>query len=164
MGLTFAQAETAAAALDAFLAQEGVTPQGRDSGDMNGFPTARARFVARTQQGSLAGTVMFAEYGGAVYQIIGYGPEASWSARRGAVETSMSSFAPLRERRYLDVSPHRIDIVTIPNDMTAGEFLTRYPSSVPDEEVLLANQVNAEARLTRGQLFKRVTGGRVPTS
>jgi len=164
MGLTFAQAATAREAMDGFMAQEGIVPGAQQSGQVNGIPTVRRRFTAQTEQGVLAGTIMFAEYGGGVYQIMGYGPQAAWGERQLAVETTLSSFAPVRERRYLDVAPSRINIVTLPRDMTVVEFLRRYPSDVDESQVLLANQVTLEGRFVRGQKVKQMRGGRLPRS
>lgn len=164
MGLTFSSQESAEAAMDAFMGQEGVTPGRREGGSVNGVPAIRGRFSAQTQDGVLEGTVMFAEYGGAVYQIIGYGPASSWNQQRRPVEEALASFAPLTDRRYLDVSPHRIRIVTVPRTMTVREFLTRYPSTVDDEEVLLANQVTENDAFSGGQRVKQIVGGRIPSS
>jgi hypothetical protein len=74
----------------------------------------------------------------------------------------MASFQPLEDARYREVTPHRINLVRLPAAMTARQFLTRYPSSVDDNAVLLANQVSADQQLEAGRLMKQVAGGRIP--
>ncbi|MGI9628822.1 MAG: M48 family metalloprotease [Longimicrobiales bacterium] len=163
MGLTFANAETARAAMDGFRGQEGVTPGRETRWRDSGIEALMTDFTATTEQGELAGTVMFAEYGGAVYQIMGYGPAASWSGPRAQVRASLDSFARLSDRRLLDVAPHRIEIVTVPASMSFTQFTNRYPSTVDVETVALVNQLDSSARLSRGDKVKRITGGRIPT-
>jgi hypothetical protein len=47
--------------------------------------------------------------------------------------------------------------------MTGDEFVRAYPSTVPAEDVLLANQVTPAETLPRGRLMKQIVGGRIPT-
>ena len=164
MGLTFANAESARAAMDAFKAQEGVTVGRETRWSEGGVVAVMAEFDAQTEQGILSGAMMFADYGGGVFQVMGYGPQGSWSGSRAGVVEAIQSFRPLTDQRLLDVSPHRIRVVRLDRDMSFQEFLRRYPSTVPDEDVALANQVGLDAQLSRGALVKRITEGRVPTS
>jgi hypothetical protein len=48
--------------------------------------------------------------------------------------------------------------------MTFDDFMRQYPSSVPVDDVRLANQVASGESLASGRLMKRITGGRVPTN
>ncbi|NNM31608.1 MAG: M48 family metalloprotease [Gemmatimonadetes bacterium] len=163
MGLTFADAESAAAAMNGFAAQEGVQTGRRTTWNEGGVDAVMAEFTAATEQGTLAGAIMYADYGGAVYQILGYGPSGSWGSVQGAVTGAIQSFRPLTDGRLLDVAPHRIEVMTVPANMSFTQFLNRYPSTVADEEVALANQVDMDATLSRGQRVKRIVGGRIPT-
>ena len=164
MGLTFADAESAVAAMNGFAAQDGVQTGRQTTWSEGGVDAVMAEFTAATEQGTLAGAIMFADYGGAVYQVLGYGPSGSWSGAQGAVMGSLQSFRPLTDSRLLDVAPHRIEVMTVPSNMSFSQFLNRYPSTVEDEEVALANQVGMDATLRQGQRVKRIVGGRVPTS
>ncbi|MDH3222536.1 MAG: M48 family metalloprotease [Gemmatimonadota bacterium] len=163
MGLTFADAESAEAAMNAFTGQEGVAVGRRTRWSEGAVTAVMAEFTAQTEQGALAGSVMFADYDGAVYQVLGYGPSASWGGVRGVVTQSIQSFARLEDSRLLDVAPHRIQVMTVPSNMSFSQFLERYPSTVPAEEVALANQVSEDATLRRGDRVKRIVGGRIPT-
>ena len=163
MGLTFANAETARAAMDAFTQQEGLQVGRETRWTDRGVQAIMTEFQAQTEQGELAGIVMFADYGGAVYQILGYGPAASWSGPRSVVGQAIQSFRPLADRRLLDVSPHRISIVQVPANMSFRQFYARYPSTVDLDTAALANQLEPDSRLQRGARIKRIVGGRVPT-
>ena len=59
----------------------------------------------------------------------------------------------------LNVQPARIEIVTLPRDMTIDTFIQTYRSSVPDDEVKLINDAPTGTMLKQGKLVKRVVGG-----
>lgn len=167
MGLTFADAATPQEGLSSFLQQDGVTTVQTGNQQVNGLDAAWADFSVTPQQGqqgqAIRGRVMYIAQGGNVYQVLGYSTAESWTTHAANVGSAMGSFQNVRDRRYLSVSPHRIRIVRLPNAMTGAEFLRRFPSTVEDESVLLANQVSSDERLAAGRLMKQVTGGRVPT-
>src|SRR5690349_10818637 len=74
--LSQANEPSADAAARAFLAQQGITSGA--SAHLNligGLAAVSAPFSAATDNGALRGTVLFVEYGGAVYAIVGYAPE-----------------------------------------------------------------------------------------
>src|SRR5690349_18116370 len=77
--LSQATEPTADAAARAFLAQQGLTAGASVrvglSGGLSGISAA---FSAATDNGTLRGTALFVDYGGAVYRIVGYAPEAQW--------------------------------------------------------------------------------------
>ncbi len=167
MGLSFAQAETPEAGLAAFLQQEGVVRGQTGRQQVNGLDAAWANFTVTPEAGqqgqAIAGRVLYVAQGGNVYQVLGYGTAGAWGSHAANIGAAMASFQQVRDPSYLDVSPHRVRIVRLPGAMTGAEFLSRYPSSVDGEGVLLANQVAPDQRLERGRLMKQVTGGRVPT-
>jgi hypothetical protein len=57
------------------------------------------------------------------------------------------------------VQPARIEIVTLPRDMTIDTFIQTYRSSIPDGEVKLINDAPTGTNLKQGRLVKRVVGG-----
>jgi predicted Zn-dependent protease len=164
--LTFASEGSLDAALDAFASIEGVEILEAAATRTNGLDTRAATFVAGTPNGEvLAGRVHFVSHGGDVYRLLAYAGEENW--RRGAGEgavRSMETFEALSGSQFRNVTPHRIQIVRLERAMTGAEFLRAYPSSVDDEEVLLANQVEPNESLARGRLMKQITGGHIPRS
>ncbi len=164
MSLSFAQANSAAEAATAFSSTEGITIVGTRNENPNGIATRVMEFRAATQQGQLAGLIAFLEYGNSVYQILGYGTAQGWGSHQNALLNGVRSFRRLTDRRYTDVQPQRVDIVRLPSAMSFAQFMQRYPSTVPAEEIARINQVAVEEQLPTGRLMKRVQGGRVPTS
>jgi predicted Zn-dependent protease len=167
MGLTFAEAETPEAALSGFLGQEGMVTEQTGRQRVNGLDASWAEFSvtpAQGQQGqAIRGRVLYVAHGGNVYQVLGYSTAQAWTTHAANVGSSMGTLQPVRDSRYTNVSPNRVRIIRLPSAMTGTQFMSRYPSTVDEEAVLLANQVTAEQRLERGRLMKQVTGGRVPT-
>jgi hypothetical protein len=49
--------------------------------------------------------------------------------------------------------------VTTDQVMTGAQFLSRYPSSIPAEEVLLINGIESTTSVPKGTTLKRITGG-----
>jgi predicted Zn-dependent protease len=162
MSLSFAQSATAAEAAGKLATMEGLTVVRRSRDRVNGLVAERVEFDAQTQNGTLHGIAMYAEYRNAVYEVLGYTVASKWSTYAGIVDGGLRSLAPLTDRRLLDVSPHRIQIVRLPRAMSFAQFAQQYPSSVPVDQVRLANQVAQDGNLAAGRLMKRITGGRVP--
>jgi predicted Zn-dependent protease len=154
--LTVAEAASPAEAARSFFQAEGIEP-GRSWGE--NF----REFQAQTSQGGVVrGSVGFVSRGGVVLQLLAYTGDASWSGYADALRRSLSSFRELRDRRYLDVEPARIEVVTLPDAMTFAEFTRRFPSTVDADKVAILNGVDQGARLEGGRLMKRVVGGAVP--
>jgi hypothetical protein len=62
------------------------------------------------------------------------------------------------------VQPARIELVKVPREMSVAEFNAQFPSTVPPEQVAIANGVDPKTgRFAAGRTAKRVTGG-VPAS
>lgn len=156
--LTIAQEEPLAAAR-AFVAQQGVRATTPVEQTINGLPFAFTNFTADSEQGPLEGQVGFVRYGDLTYQLLGYAPASRWADRGGAVRGAIRSFDRETSPSVLDVQPARIAVVPLSGPEPMSAFLERYPSSAPDIEVALLNQVAVDGVL-RGGSAKRVVGGR----
>lgn len=165
MQLSFSEAASPEAALSAFL-QQGITVNQSERQTLNGLSVAWADFSVSPPEGQqgepVRGYVLYAAKDGNVYQILGYTLAARWDGNGAVLAEAIMSFSPLSDNRFRDVAPHRLNIVRLPEAMSARDFLRRYPSTVEDETVLLANQVDENERLERGRVMKQITGGRVP--
>ena len=161
VALTLAQESTAGAARDAFLAQEGVTETSRSEPRINGLRGSAGEFTAQTQDGTeLRGVVVFVEYNGSVFQLMGYTVAANWQSRSSAIADFVRSFRAVNDPAVLNVQPDRLNVVRVPSAMNPDEFMRRYPSTVPETTVSLINQFFAVTSLARGDLAKQVTGAR----
>jgi predicted Zn-dependent protease len=151
------------AALRGFLAQEGVQGGVMRSSDDYGIPTYRAPFTAQTSGGNeIRGEALFLSYQGTVYRILGYAAPARWSTYQSEVSASLGSFAPVTDRRILDVQPRRLRLVTTSGQMTLAEFHQRYPSPVPVEEIARLNRMDVNDLIPSGTRMKRIVGDPLP--
>ncbi|HEY8518609.1 MAG TPA: M48 family metalloprotease [Gammaproteobacteria bacterium] len=143
-----------------FASGRSVEVLGSSEERLNGNRAIVSRFRAAAQNGVVAGYVAHIDHGGATYRLVAYAPEARIQAQAPLLEDIVESFAPLRNPERLEVEPRRIEIVALDRAMTFEEFMRRYPSSIPEEELLVLNQVqDRSAELPAGSLLKRVVGG-----
>jgi predicted Zn-dependent protease len=163
MQLGFADATSPADAAGKLAGTEGVTIVRTSTQSVNGLPARLLEFDMQTQSGAIHGLVLYVELGGQVYEVAGYSVGTKWAGYATPVAQALGSFRGLSDSRYLNVAPHRIEIVRLPGAMSFGDFMQRYQSTVSADQIRLANQVEANASLPAGRLMKRVTGGRVPT-
>jgi predicted Zn-dependent protease len=157
--LSLSDAANAMAGAQAFVAQDGVTSGQVTSSTINGLRVAGAYFSAQSNQTPLRGMVRFIEYGGRVYQMLGFSVEAQWAGYEQAISQTLSSFAQLTDQSALSAQPMRISIISADRSMTLRQFNERYPSSVPLEELAMVNQAEPYTAYATGDLVKRIVGG-----
>jgi predicted Zn-dependent protease len=147
------------AAARAFLAQQGITSGSPArvtlGGGLSGVSTP---FAATTDGGTLRGTALFVDYGGAVYGIVGYAPEARWSSYQATAERAQRSFQPLTDPAALNVQPHHVDIVTMVRSTTIAQLVQERSSPVGAATLALINQVELQTPFASGRLVKWVIG------
>lgn len=159
MVLTFARESTPRRALEAFSRQEGVEIGQTSTRSVGNVPAVWAEFRARTEQGTLRGVVTYLDYRGNVYQLMGYGPEGSWSGNARSVTSSIGSFRQETDSEVLSVRPKRIDLVDLDRSLSMPAFMERYPSDAEIRTVAHINQTTPEGSLSGGTLAKRLVGG-----
>ncbi len=101
-------------------------------------------------------------YEGKLYRLLGYAPAARFPAYEGAFDAAIRSFARLTDQRFLGVQPKRIELVNLDRQMALPEFTRAYPSTVGVETIGLINGLDSSQSFPRGELAKRVVGGRLP--
>jgi predicted Zn-dependent protease len=121
--------------------------------------TRSAAFSAQAEKGKIEGVVAFVGQGSRTYQLLGLAGSGQLQALDGAFRPVVSSLTSIGDASIREVQPARIKIVTLPRDMTSEEFLRAYPTSLPAEEAMTANGIDAGQRLPKGMLLKQVTGG-----
>ena len=119
-------------------------------------------FEAVSDQTPIAGRVTFVEHGEKVYRLLGYTPSTRWRSYDRVFADSLASFAPVTDRRYLDVQPKRVKVVSVTQPITVDELGRRNGSTVTANVLALINQVAPGASLPAGQA-KVVVGGRLPS-
>ncbi len=160
--VTLAEQETVDAAARVFLSDEGTSGGPPTRRQVNGLPAVRAGFTARSEKGTLAGSVIFVAHGGSVFRLLAYSAQESWPTYRAGAERALLSFQRLTDRMALRVQPLRLSIVTLERTMTIGAFAERYPSQASVEVLALINQVERSQTMRAGRLVKRVVGGPLP--
>lgn len=154
--LSLAKENTPADAVRTFFEPENVQPGGR-------WRDSFFNFNATASDGSLLrGVVGFVKHRDLVFQLIAYAGQNDFSQYGNASRRSLASFSQLRDRRYLDVQPARVEIVELTRAMSFSEFTRRYPSNAKAGEVAIINGVSEDQNLERGRLMKRIVGGELP--
>ncbi len=161
--VTLVQGTSAEQAANEFLRQQGLRPAGAERTRIHGLPAVGAVFEAVAGDTPIAGRVAFVEHEGKVYRLLGYTPSQRWGTYDRAFTDALGSFAPLSDRRYLDVQPRRVKVVEVTAPMTIEEFAHRNGASVPAATIALINHVPAGGTLPAGQPAKVVIGGRLPS-
>jgi predicted Zn-dependent protease len=144
-----------------FLSQEGVKAGEASTRSINGNPAATSYFQAQTEQGVIDGLVSFISYGGRTFALMGYTPQGNLQSYDDELRGSIDSFDRLRNSAALEVKPAKLELVTLPREMTLAQFNQQYPSSTGIEELAVINELEGpESVIPRGRVVKRVVGGR----
>jgi predicted Zn-dependent protease len=156
--LTLSDKDSPQAAFDAFFAQQGV-----QRGPSRGRNIYSFRAVdTETGEGRAEGLIGFRQLDERLYQLMGYTGLDTWKSYADEMQQSLTSFSRVTDRRYLDVSPARIDIVMLPQSMNLTEFVRRYPSTTEVEQLAIINGVKVDTAMDPGRLVKRIIGGELP--
>lgn len=157
--LQLSSARTAQDAARQFFLEEGIEAGEPWRRQIGGFPAVSSNFSATTPQGALRGLVAWIDYGGRVFQIVGYAPEARWPERSGVVAQSLASFERETDPATLRIEPRRLTIVELMRPQTMETLLRDYPSTVSPQIVALINGFRGVTSLPTGESFKRIVGG-----
>jgi predicted Zn-dependent protease len=147
-----------------FLSSQGVQAGTLTRGNINGLTASQAPFAATTQNGTLRGEAVFIQYGNNVYQLLAYGPDASWSANQGVAQRSLSSFGPLNDQAILNLQPQHVNLFTLDRRTTIAELAQQRPSPVSKATLALINQVDETTPLEPGRIVKWVVGQPLPAT
>jgi len=156
--LSTAQEASAAAVAKTFLTQQGIKGGTSSRATVNGLVTVSAPFAAETSGGSVQGSVLFVEYRGGVFALIGYAPDARWSTYKTAVESTLHSFRALTDPAALDMQPQRVQIIKLAARTTIAILARQRPSPASAATLALINQVSVDTPLEAGRLVKWVVG------
>lgn len=148
-----------ASVIQEFVKQQGITVRQSSNASINGLAAASADFDATTEQGALYGIATSVQLNGQTYLLLGLMSAQAANAYASTVLATMRSFRQLTDPAALNVQPARIEIVTLPTEMSGSVFVKRYPSTVPDEKIYIINGIDAATNVKAGTLLKRVIGG-----
>ena len=156
--LTLAEGQTATAAAQQFLSQQGIQAGQTFQQSINGVPAAGSYFQAQTSQGTVQGLAAFFSYGGQTYQVLSYAPSSQFSAYDATVRQAIGSFAPVTDASLLNVQPRRVKVVTLSSAMSLAQAAQRYNSTVTGTELAIMNGVtDVNATIAAGTKVKLVS-------
>ncbi len=145
--------------LQKFLGQQGIQVGQTGNTTINGLPAVIASFQAQTEGGALVGLAASLSHQNTTYLLLGIMASQVASQRSPEIENAIRSFKPLNDPNLINVQPARVELVTLPQAMNGTQFLQRFPSSIPEQQVLIINGIEAATTLPRGFMMKRVVGG-----
>jgi predicted Zn-dependent protease len=153
---TFAQESSAQAAARAFSQQQGVQVARSGAERVSEVPAFKVEGTAETQQGALGFVAYFIEYGGNVYRFWGLTGASSYRTYAQVMERAIRSFAPLRDSRYLNREPVRLDVTEAPRTAPFRTFLQGrpLPPEMAAEEMAILNQVGLDEQIAAGAALK----------
>ncbi len=160
--LTLSQSRTADEAMRAFTAQEAMQFGSVQRPGVNGFTSSAVTFTAAQEADTLRGTVMFVEHGGAVFQLLAYGPAARWGTQQAAAERTLRSFAVLTDQAALAIQPQRLEIIRLDRASSIDALRRQRNSPLSAEQLARLNQVAVGDVIATGRLVKWVTGAALP--
>jgi predicted Zn-dependent protease len=156
LAVEVSEQETVEAADARFFGGEGVERGKQWDGDGESL-TRWSRFTAKRKEGEVAGTVVFAESDGRVFELVAMAPAAKWDGLRVDLEDALATFEA--SAGDLGVAADRLEIVEVPEALALADFATRWPSTVPLENLALLNRIAKDGTLAADSLAKRVVAG-----
>lgn len=152
-----------AAALSAFLREEGRTGGAIRETASDGIRAARAAFTSAGPEGrEVRGEALFARHGAATYRVVAMASADAWAGVRDVCASALDSFARLTDPAVLAVRPWTLEVVTLREAMTVEEFHRRYPAPLPVGEVAVLNRRDPRETVPAGTRLKRVVGRPLP--
>jgi predicted Zn-dependent protease len=157
--VTVAKTADPQAALQAFLAKEGVKTSGDMAALIAGLPSTSGRFTATTKDGELAGIVSYVSHQGHTFEILSICPTPKLEANAAVFTATHRSFAPLNDPDALGVQPAHLRIIRAPRAMSLAALYAQQPASVSVATIALLNKMDPAGPLAAGQAVKWVEGG-----
>jgi predicted Zn-dependent protease len=153
------EAESAEAAANAWVDQEGVQNLGLTRTRVAGDPGYRTKVRVTTERGVLVVASTFFDRAGAVWVMHGYAAEADFPDHEQVILATMDGFVNETDPEVLNIQPVRIDIVTNDRNQTFAEFAAGHP--IPDgadissvEGLAILNGIEAGTSLEPGRRLK----------
>lgn len=151
-----AQQSSAQAAASAFANQQGIQVVESGPAQAGRLPAYYVLADAQTQQGQIVRLLgHFVEYGGNVYNFVGYTARDNFNAYRTEFQRSMQGFAPLTDSRYLNVQPVRLNVESASRSASLSSFVPdQLPRELTPQDIAIMNQLALDERVDSGTLLK----------
>jgi predicted Zn-dependent protease len=129
---------------------------------LNGLAVVMAPFSVLPLWEKIRGSVVFIEYHGTVYRMMGYAKNNGWNARRAVVDSALHSFKPLGEARARHSQPMRLSVLALPESTSLIALAKSRMSPVDPIALGFLNQVTPDSILPAGFLVKLIVGRPLP--
>lgn len=153
--LELAQGTSARDAATKFGSQQGIQVVESGATRVNGLNAFAIDGVVAQQNGNMRFRSYFIEYGGKVYQFLGYTAEQNYGTYLRAFRTIMEGFAPLNDPDKLNRQPA---LIKIQNATRNAAFSTYVPSKLPTginaEGLAIINQMMLGDQVQSGRKLK----------
>jgi len=146
-----------------FFSGEGIRSSAGRRASVHGHPATIGTFEAPTDGGSVSGVAGFIDYRDRTYQILGYTGTQQFRTYEEVFRSVIGSFDRLTDRAALAVQPLRIDVRTIQRATTLNAMVEDQGSPVSADELEIANGIEADTPLSRGDQIKWVVGTLPPS-
>lgn len=160
---TLAQQKSLEEAAQATVKQYNLTVSDSKSITVNGLP-ALAVFSQQVQQDQQTGQQQanqvlsyFINYGGNIYVFHGVSTAQDFKTYQSAIESTLSSFAPLNDPAKLNVRPKKIVVKAAPGAGSVSQALTGL--GVPQDQqkdIALLNDMELKDNISAGKLIKLI--------
>jgi predicted Zn-dependent protease len=125
---------------------------------VNGLPVVTASFSLLPLWEKVRGSVIFIEYRGMVYRMVGYTRNRDWSTYQPVLDSALHTFKPLGEARARHVQPMRLSLVSLRQPTSLAALSRERVSPVDSTVIALMNQVPVDSVLSAGVRVKWIVG------
>ncbi len=137
--------------------QEGVSVVESGRTTVNGNPAYRLLGDAQTNNQVIRFLAYYIEYGGNIYQILGYAAKTEFGAYRDTFTRTMTGFRSVSDPAVLNVQPIRVNVRSVSNGGTFSSLVSgSLPQKVSVEEIAILNQVGSSESIEAGRKLKFV--------
>ncbi len=153
---TLASQASAAQAAQELRGQQGVSVTGQENYSANGNPAVLLEGQAAQQNGAVSFLASFIEYGGNVYEVVGFSNQQNYRTYAPDFNRTMRSFQRLTESQYLNRQPVRLDVVVVDRAAPFSSFLRGRPEvpGLTSEGLAIVNQVGLDETVPAGVRLK----------
>jgi predicted Zn-dependent protease len=156
LSLSSAEQSTAAAAAQAFAAQQGITVRSSGAVTINGLRGSAVAFSATTSQNQqLAGQVFYIEHGGDVYEFLGLTLANLWQQHGATLDRAMRSFAQTASNQSFR-RVRELHVLTLTGNTTPTTLAQQSGGAGTAAEIALINGVQENEALPRGRMIKTI--------
>jgi predicted Zn-dependent protease len=128
--------------------QEGLTVRDRGSARVGGYLAYYVAGEAVMENQTIRFLSYFIEYGGNVYQFVGYSTSANFGTYQQQFTRTMTGFSAVGDPAILNVQPTRVSVETVRNGGVFGNVIgTRLPKGTTVETLAILNQLNVDTTI-----------------